>query len=70
MDRVIVAGHGLERGEIGLGNGAARDIETVAEFEILKEFALREAVFPPVEWLAHGNITASSAKSRAMAASS
>ena len=49
MDRVVVGRDGLKRREIGLGDGAARDVEMFADREVLEKPALRKAVPPPVE---------------------
>src|SRR5579859_5426963 len=70
MDWMIVARDGLKRGEIGVGNRSARDIETVADLQVLEELALREAMLFAVEWLAHGSRTAPSAARRDCAAPS
>src|SRR5260370_10605349 len=56
MDRVIVGRHRLERREIGLGDGPARDVEALADCEVLKIAAFWEAVLPPVETLGHVSI--------------
>src|SRR5437763_15597888 len=52
MDRVVIGRDRLERGEIGLGDGSARNIEALANREILEKPALWETVLPPVETLA------------------
>jgi hypothetical protein len=53
VDRMIVAGDGLERGEMRVGDGAARNIEPPADLKVLEEPALRKPMRPPVENLAH-----------------
>src|SRR4051794_5202328 len=53
VDRVVVGRDGLERGEIGIGDGAARDVENFADREVLEIPALRKTVPPPVEGVAH-----------------
>src|SRR5262249_27737884 len=53
MDRVIVAGHGPERGKIGLGHRAARDVEPLADLQVLEIPALRKLVLSPVEAFSH-----------------
>src|SRR5882757_8331702 len=54
MDRMVVAGDGLERCEIGVGDGPARNIKPLADDEILEISAFRVAVLPMVEIVAHG----------------
>src|SRR5579863_6503297 len=68
MDRVVVARHGLKRGEIGVGDGTARDVEAVADLQVFEELALREAVLAAVEFGGHGKSTARSAARRACVA--
>jgi hypothetical protein len=56
MDRVIVAGHGLEGGELRLGHGAARKPIDLADFEIVKRAPRRDIErlrieFPRVAYL-------------------
>src|SRR5439155_22813514 len=58
MDRVVVGRDGLERGEIGLRDGAARNVEALADDEILEKPAFRKPVLPPVETLAVGHTIA------------
>src|SRR5205814_7924147 len=53
MDRMVVGRDSLERGEIGVGDGSARDVEALAEREILEIAALREAVAAMVEFFGH-----------------
>ena len=53
VDRVIVGGDRLERREIGLGDGPARDVEVLADREVLEIPALGKAVGAPVEILDH-----------------
>ena len=36
VDRVVVAGHRLERGEVGLGDSAARQVEHLADPKVRK----------------------------------
>src|SRR4051812_15895840 len=52
MDRVIVPRHRLER-EVGIRDRPAGDIEPIADLQILGIPALREAVLPPIEPVAH-----------------
>src|SRR5437762_12977001 len=52
MDRVVIGLYRLQRGEIGLGHGSARNIEALANREILYILALWETVLTPVETLA------------------
>src|SRR6266702_2373291 len=65
MDRVIVGRNRLERREIGLGDGPARDIEALADREVPEIPALRKAVLPPIEFVSHGRPRKSRGKSRA-----
>ena len=44
MDRMIVGGDRLERGEVRLGDGAARDIKPLANREILEPARLGNTV--------------------------
>src|SRR5437879_3444575 len=53
VDRVIVGGDRLERRKIGLGDGPARDVEALADREILEIPALGKAVGAPVKILGH-----------------
>ena len=53
MDRVVIARDGPERREIGLGHGAARDVEPLADYEILEIPAPRKPVLPPIECFGH-----------------
>src|ERR1044071_5436253 len=53
MDRVIVTGDGLKRREIGIGHRTARDVEALADCEILEIPALRKPVLPTVECFRH-----------------
>src|SRR5258707_4961206 len=53
MDRVVIARDGPERREIGFGHGAARDVEPLADYEILEILALRKPVLAPVERFTH-----------------
>src|SRR5580704_16300583 len=55
VDRMIVGGNGLECGEIRLGHGPARNIEALADREILEEAAFRKTVLPAVELVAGGH---------------
>ena len=70
MDRMVIAGHRLERGEVGVGDGAAGDVKTVADAEVIEELALGEAMPARVEFFAHRKTTTFSAASREIAASS
>src|SRR5580704_13800136 len=67
VDRMIIARHGLERGEIGVRDGAARDVEGFARRQVLEIPALRKPVPGAVEFLAHGRNSAFSATSPAIA---
>src|SRR5947209_8548422 len=58
MDRVVIARNGLERGEIGVSDGSARNVEPLADREILKEAAFGKAVLPPIETHAVGHVLA------------
>src|SRR5207237_193141 len=49
MDRVVVGRDGLGGRKISLGDGAARDIEALADRKICEKPAFRKAVPPPVE---------------------
>jgi hypothetical protein len=53
VDRVVVGRDGLKRGEIRLRYGPARDVETLADREVLEIPALRKAMPMPVEGFAH-----------------
>ena len=53
MDRVVIGGDRLKCSEIRFGDGAARDVEALADREVLEIPALGKAVLPPVEFLAH-----------------
>jgi hypothetical protein len=53
MDRMIVGGDRLEGSEMRLGHGAARDIEALADRQILEKAGFPEAVPAVVETLGH-----------------
>jgi len=53
VDRMVVAGDGLEGGEIRLGQGAAGDVESLAHRQILEIARRGEAVPAAVEAIAH-----------------
>ena len=53
MDRMIIAREHLESGEMSLGHRTARDIETLADDQILEITAHRRTVLPAVEALCH-----------------
>src|SRR6266480_5877736 len=57
MDRVVVGRDGLEGRKISLGDGAARDIEALADRKIFEKPAFRKAVPPPVETFAVGHLS-------------
>jgi len=63
MDWVVVGRNRLEGGEIGLGDGAAGNVEALADRQILEKPALRKPVLPPVESLAVGHVLAPAAAS-------
>src|SRR5437763_17085138 len=69
MDRVVVGRDRLERGEIGIGDGSARDVKALAERQILEISALRKPMLAMVEAGAHafsGRYSAPSAASPAI----
>src|SRR6185312_6868892 len=66
MDRVVVARDSLKRGEIGLGDGTARNVEGLADGQIVEIAALREPVRAVVEALGHRSPTIPSAASAAI----
>src|SRR5690348_8550708 len=53
MDRVVVGRDGLEGREMRLGHRSRRDVEALADRQILEIAALGEAMLMPVEFLAH-----------------
>ena len=57
MDRVVVGRDGLEGGKISFGDGAARDVEALADRKILEKPAVRKAVPPPVECFALNHLS-------------
>src|SRR5437868_7934913 len=61
MDRVVVGRDGLEGRKIGLRDGAARDVEALAERKILEKPAFRKAVPPPVKCFALSHLSLSRA---------
>src|ERR1700704_6396206 len=61
MDRMVVGRNRLKRGEIGLGDRAAWNVEALADREILEKPALRKPVLPPVETPAIGHVLAPAA---------
>src|SRR5712692_4329101 len=67
VDRVVVGRNRLERREIGLGDGPARDVEAFADREVLEIPAFGKAVRSPIEFFAHsdGRSRRSRDKSRA-----
>src|ERR1700720_2477709 len=58
MDRMVVGRYRLKGGEIGVGDGAARNVEALADRQILEKPALRKTVLPPVETLAVSHVIA------------
>src|SRR5947209_6074229 len=73
MDRMIVARDRLEGGEIRVGDGTARDIEALADREVLEVAGLRKPVLPVIEGFGHdasGRNSAPSAASPAIRAAS
>ena len=66
MDRVVVGRDGLEGREIGLGDGAARNVEPLADRQVLEIPVLRELVPPPVEIFAHSTSLRARFRSRAV----
>src|SRR5438128_12202718 len=58
MDRVVIGRNGLERSEIGLRDGAARNVEPLADREVLEKPAFGKTVLPPIETLAVGHVIA------------
>jgi hypothetical protein len=55
VNRVIVARESLEGGEVPLGHRPARDVEALADREILEEAAFRKTVLPAIEIVAAGH---------------
>src|SRR5215472_5463073 len=53
MNRMIIAREHLEAGEMSLGHRTARDIEALADGQILEIAAHRKMVMPGVEALCH-----------------